>query len=148
MSIASNVIDTNTNLASARSKLITLLENHGIVYYNTDDIFTLARRVWFLIYPLNGSKMTSYSSEGSVGKPIDFKIYMVADNEANLPDGSVADFFISIDGADEIHIIGKTENGVASCQYTPQQTGTLTVRGMANDWCSTTADINITPYQE
>ena len=49
MSIASEVISTNTKLTNIRNALRELLTHHGIVYYNDDDVFTLARRVWFLI---------------------------------------------------------------------------------------------------
>lgn len=148
MSIASNVIDTNTKLTTIRNNLKTLLENHGIVYYNTDDIFTLARRAWFLIYPTNGGQSGSYSTEASVGQPINFKVSMESDDDNNLPDGSVADFFISVNGSAEIHIIGKSLNGYASCQYIPENSGdTLHVRGMVNDWTAMEADIDVFAFR-
>ena len=148
MSIASNVIDTNTKLTTIRNNLKTLLENHGIVYYNTDDIFTLARRAWFLIYPTNGGQSGSYSTEASVGQPINFKVSMESDDDNNLPDGSVADFFISVNGGAEIHLIGKSLNGYASCQYIPENSGdTLHVRGMVNDWTAMEADIDVFAFR-
>lgn len=61
MSIASDVINTNTKLTTIRDSLRELLTQHGIVYYSDDDVFTLARRVWFLIHPTNGSHWWSIS---------------------------------------------------------------------------------------
>ena len=148
MSIASNVIDTNTKLTTLRNNLKTLLENHGIVYYSTDDIFTLARRAWFLVYPTNGAQGASYSTEAVVGQAINFNVTMRGDDGSDLPDGSVADFFVSVNGGDEIHLIGKSINGEASCPFVPQNSGdTIHVRSMVNDWAGVNTDIDVYAFR-
>jgi hypothetical protein len=148
MSIASNVIDTNTKLATIRNNLKTLLENHGIIYYNTDDIFTLARRAWFLVYPTNGAQGASYSTEAVVGQVINFNVTMRGDDGSDLPDGSAADFFVSVNGGDEIHLIGKSINGEASCPFVPQNSGdVLHVRSMVNDWAGADTDIDVYAFR-
>lgn len=148
MSIASNVIDTNTKLATVRANLKALLEEHGILYYDDDDVFTLARRAWFLIYPSNKPLGGSYSSETTVGNQIDFSVYMQDDNGNNLPDDSVADFFISVNGGSEIHLTGKSENGYASCPYVAQNSGdSLYIRSMINDWMAMDAEIEVYAFR-
>ena len=92
MSIASNVIDTNTKLTAIRNALRQLLTEHGIVYYNDDDVFTLARRVWFLIHPTNGAAGGSYSDSAAVGQPVDITVNQNSDDGETIPDGAVADF--------------------------------------------------------
>lgn len=49
MSIASNIIDENTKLGTARSLLREKLTGNGIYYHNSDSIFQLVRR-WNLRY--------------------------------------------------------------------------------------------------
>ena len=44
MSIASNVLDENTKLGTARTLLREKLTANGIPYNNSDSIFTLIRR--------------------------------------------------------------------------------------------------------
>ena len=70
MSIASDVINTNTKLTTVRNELRELLTQHGIVYYSDDDVFTLARRVWFLVHPTNGSPGGAYQDYAVVGRPV------------------------------------------------------------------------------
>ena len=148
MSIASNVIDANTKLAIIRNNLKILLENHGIVYYSSDDIFTLARRAWFLIYPTNGSQGGGYSTEAVAGEPINFNVTMKDDNDNNLPDGCVADFFISVNGGEEIHILGKSVNGEANCEYTHENSGdTLHIRAMVNDCIGVETDMEVYAFR-
>ena len=96
MSIASDVINTNTKLTAVRNALRELLTEHGIVYYSDDDVFTLARRVWFLVHPTNGAPGGSYIEAAAVGQPVNVSVYKDCDDDAELPDGAVADFIISI----------------------------------------------------
>ena len=104
MSIASDVINTNTKLTTIRDSLRELLTQHGIVYYSDDDVFTLARRVWFLIHPTNGSPGGAYQDYAVVGRPVGVSVNKNSDDGNELPDGSVADFFISVNGGNEIHV--------------------------------------------
>ena len=48
MSIANNVITTNTNLTTARTEIRNKLTQYGIYFWNDDDIFTLVRRAQYL----------------------------------------------------------------------------------------------------
>ena len=148
MSIASDVISENTRLASLRDSLRELLTEHGIVYYSDDDIFTLARRVWFLIHPTNSNSGCSYEDYATVGNPIDFDINQRSDDDNDLPDGSVADFFISVNGEDEIHLTGLFSNGNASCPYVPENAGDiLTVKGVVNDFLGASAEMEVLPFK-
>lgn len=148
MSIASNVIDTNNSLATIRANLKMLLENHGILYYDDDDIFTLTRRVWFLIYPTNNVASSSYSNETSAGKLIHAEVLMRDDDRNILPDGAVADFFISVNGEEKIHLIGFNDGGYASCPYIAQKGGdVLTVKAKVNDWLGINTEITVLPFK-
>ena len=148
MSIASDVISENTRLASLRDSLRELLTEHGIVYYSDDDIFTLARRVWFLIHPTNSNSGCSYEDYATVGNPIDFDINQRSDDGNDLPDGSVADFFISVNGEDEIHLTGLFINGNARCPYVPENAGDiLTVKGVVNDFLGASAEMEVLPFK-
>ena len=148
MSIASDVISENTRLASLRDSLRELLTEHGIVYYSDDDIFTLARRVWFLIHPTNSTSGASYDDYATVGNSIEFAVNQRADDGSDLPDGSVADFFISINGEDEIHLTGLFSNGNASCPYVPENVGDiLTVKGVVNDFLGASSEMEVLPFK-
>lgn len=83
MSIASNVLSLNSNLTTARTNLKRLLENHGIVYHDDDNVFTLAKRAWFLVYPTNRISGGSYSEEAVVGEAVDLYVYMEDDDETH-----------------------------------------------------------------
>lgn len=48
MSIANNVITTNTNLTTARTEIRNKLTQYGIYFWNDDDLFTLVRRAQYL----------------------------------------------------------------------------------------------------
>ena len=148
MSIASDVISENTRLASLRDSLRELLTEHGIVYYSDDDIFTLARRVWFLIHPTNSNSGCSYEDYATVGNPIDFDINQRSDDGNDLLDGSVADFFVSVNGEDEIHLTGLFSNGNASCPYVPENAGDiLAVKGVVNDFLGASAEMEVLPFK-
>ena len=73
MSIASNVIDENTKLGTARTLLREKLTANGIPYKNSDSIFTLIRR-WvftgtdihvFFSYPDENESMSGNTGEAS-----------------------------------------------------------------------------------
>lgn len=135
MSIASDVINTNTKLTAVRNALRELLTEHGIVYYSDDDVFTLARRAWFLVHPTNGAPGGSYSEAAAVGQPVNVSVYKDSDDGAELPDGAVADFIISINGGQEIHIRSLFNNGTARCSYVPENAGdTLSIKALVNDY--------------
>ena len=148
MSIASDVINENTKLTSIRDSLRELLTQHGIVYYDDDDIFTLARRVWFLIHPTNSASGSSYGDYATVGNQIDFNVNQRSDDGNYLPDGSVADFFVSVNGGNEIHLTGLFNNGNASCPYVPENVGDiLTVKGVVNDFLGTSTEMEVLPFK-
>ena len=135
MSIASDVINTNTKLTIIRDSLRELLTQHGIVYYSDDDVFTLARRVWFLVHPTNGSPGGTYQDYAVVGHPVGVSLNKDSDDGNELPDGSVADFFIRVNGGNEIHVKSVFSNGEASCSYIPENAGdVLTIRAWVNDF--------------
>ena len=60
MSIADNVITTNTNLKTARTEIRNKLTQYGIYFWNDDDIFTLVRRAQYLTGAFKGSAGYSY----------------------------------------------------------------------------------------
>lgn len=148
MSIASNVLSLNSNLTTARTNLKRLLENHGIVYHDDDNVFTLAKRAWFLVYPTNRISGGSYSEEAVVGEAVDLYVYMEDDDGNTLPDGCVADFYISVRGEPEIHMIGESVNGRAYCPYVPESSGDdIHVRAVVNDWEGLSTDIHVYPFR-
>ena len=148
MSIASNVITTNERLTVIRDELREILTHHGIVYYSDDDVFTLARRAWFLIYPTNGSCGGSYSDCTVQGKPLDLKVDQQSDNDEDIHDGAVADFFISVNGGDEIHVKGVFENGSAGCPYIAENNGdNISVRALVNEVEGITTEMEVIPFK-
>ena len=148
MAIASDVISTNTKLTNIRNALRELLTQHGIVYYNDDDVFTLARRIWFLIHPTSGTPSTSYNDFASVGQPVYVKVYKDSDDDEELPDGSVADFFISINGGSEIHLTSLFDNGQASCSYIPENAGdTLSIKALVNDFIGIDLELEVLAFR-
>lgn len=147
MSIASNVIDTNTKLTAIRNALRQLLTEHGIVYYN-DDVFTLARRVWFLIHPINGAAGGSYSDSAAVGQPVDITVNQNSDDGETIPDGAVADFLISVNGSDEIHIKSVFSNGDAKCSYVPKTAGdTISIKALVNDYMGLDIELEVLAFR-
>ena len=148
MSIANDVINTNTRLTAVKNALRELLTEHGIVYYSDDDVFTLARRVWFLVHPTNGALGGSYSDSAIVGQPIDFSVDMRSDDGNDLPDGAVADFFISVNGGDEIHIKSLFNNGTAECPYVPENAGdTLSIKALVNDYMGINTEMEVLAFR-
>ena len=65
MSIASNVIEMNSRLATARTNLRNKLTQRGVDYKSTDDLFELLKR-WPLTY-LRGSGYYYNDAELSPG---------------------------------------------------------------------------------
>ena len=148
MSIASDVINTNTKLTAVRNALRELLTEHGIVYYNDDDIFTLARRVWFLIHPTNSSPGGSYSDSAVVGQPVNISSYVYSDVDEDMPDGAVADFLISVNGGEEIHIKSVFNDGDARCPYVPENAGdTLSIKALVNDYIGIDIEMEVLPFR-
>lgn len=68
MSIASNVITTNNNLATARAEIRNKLTQYGIYFWNDDDIFTLVRRAQYLTGVFKGSCGYSYPDVFNYGE--------------------------------------------------------------------------------
>lgn len=67
---------------------------------------------------------------------------MEDDDGNTLPDGCVADFYISVRGEPEIHMIGESVNGRAYCPYVPESSGDdIHVRAVVNDWEGLSTDI-------
>lgn len=93
MSIASNVIEENTRLGTVRTTLRNKLTHYDVYWYNSDNIFTLARRLFFIQYPdMPGSGSYPSSSDMiSVGETLEFSVFGF---EAN---GGVLDLFINND---------------------------------------------------
>lgn len=148
MSIASDVINTNTKLTAARNALRELLTKHGIVYYSDDDVSTLARRVWFLVHPTNGAPGASYSDSAVVGQPVPLSVDMKSDDDKTLPDGAVADFFISVNGEDEIHIKSLFNNGTAMCSYVPENAGdTVSIKALVNDYIGINREMEVLAFR-
>ena len=148
ISIASDVINTNTKLTAVRNALRELLTEHGIVYYSDDDVFTLARRVWFLVRPTNGAPGGSYGDSATVGQPVDVSVYKDSDDDIDLPDGAVADFLISVNGGEEIHIKSVFSNGNARCSYIPENAGdTLSIKGLVNDYIGINLELEVLAFR-
>lgn len=148
MSIASDVINTNTKLTIIRNNLRELLAHHGIVYYDDDDVFTLARRLWFLVYPTHRAPGGGYEDYAIVGNPIDMYVNQDADDYTELPDDAVADYFISVNGGNEIHMRSTFQDGRAYCPYIPQNAGdSLSIRALVNDVQGFNVDIDVLSFR-
>lgn len=75
MSIANNVITTNTNLTTARTEIRNKLTKYGIYFWNDDDIFTLVRRAQYLTGAFKGSCGLSYPDVFNEGEnEVEFRI--------------------------------------------------------------------------
>ena len=147
MSIASDVINTNTKLTAIRNALRELLTEHGIVYYNDDDVFTLARRVWFLIHPTNGPAVGSYTDLVTVGQPINVTVVMDAD-DGQLPDGAVVDFLISINGGDETHIKSLFQDGITRFSHVTENAGDIiSIKALINDYVGFSVELEVLPFR-
>ena len=148
MSIASNVIDTNTKLTTIRDALRQLLTEHGIVHYSDDDVFTLARRVWFLIRPTNGRPGGSYSDTATVGQSVNITLNQNSDDGETLPDGAVADFLLKINDGDEIHFKSVFTNGNARFSYIPENAGDiLSIKALVNDYIGMNLQLEVLPFR-
>lgn len=148
MSIANDVINTNTKLTSIRDSLRQLLVQHGIVYYEDDDIFTLARRVWFLVHPTHSSPGGWHNQYAVAGSPINVGVYQRSDDDEDLPNGSIADFFITVNGAGKIHLKEPMTNGEAYCRYVAENAGdNIIVEAVVNDVLGVYAEIDVLAFR-
>ena len=107
MSIANNVITTNTNLTLARTEIRNKLTQYGIYFWNDDDIFTLVRRAQYLTGAFKGSGGYSYpdvfnEGENEVGIGI-------SDAQYNDLIGYPVDVVITINGVETHYMALSTE---------------------------------------
>ena len=110
VSIADNVITTNTNLAIARTEIRNKLTKYGIYFTKDDDIFTLVRRAQYLTGKFKGGGGVSYP---------DGQVFSEGENEVEVSiydknyDGLIdypVDVIITINGV-ETHYMALSIDG-------------------------------------
>lgn len=96
MSIASNVITTNTKLTVARTEIRNKLTQYGIYFWNDDDLFTLVRRAQYLTGVYKGGGGYSHPEVFNYG---DNKVEIgVSDANSDFLVGYPVDVVITING--------------------------------------------------